>query len=144
MNVRQDSSSETHFPGLAASGMDGGWRRLGHHLVSAENKEVKVTPRAALDGICQIKVATEGRSLWLYGAEIEYPASKTRPLLTVLNVPPGACSPVIILPEPADAATTVTLFFVEATCGEGQTEVEIWGTSEEIADQSIPAAGPAV
>ena len=132
MNTSQDRSTFTQFPAIAAAGMGKGWRRLGHHLVSAENKEVKVTPRAELDGICQIKVATEGRSLWLYGAEIEYPASETRPLLTVLNVPPGACSPVILLPEPADAATTVTLFFVEATRSEGQMEVEIWGTSDEI------------
>jgi hypothetical protein len=46
-------------------------------------------------------------------------------------VPPGACSPVINLPEPADAATRVNLFFVGATCGDGATEIEIWGSSDE-------------
>ena len=131
MNASQTGNANMPEPQLPNTDSGSRWWRLGHHIVPAEKKEVKLTPSGSLVGICQMKVTTTGRSLWLYGAEIEYRASESRPMLTVLNVPPGACSPVIKLPEPADEATRVSLFFVAATCGDGPTEIEIWGSPDE-------------
>lgn len=131
MNASHSNNTDSHISSFPNPDFCSGWSLLGRHLVPTETKEVKLTPSRSLANICRLKVTISGRSLWLYGAEIEYRASESRPLLTILNVPPGACSPVINLPEPADAATRVNLFFVGATCGDGPTEIEIWGSSDE-------------